>query len=82
MIKIKWKAGFEITMTNHCDGDILEHSFRLPSLKLYSNILHHSDFSSLFRTLESDTHIKVNSTHKKITNDTKITKGIYLIKSI
>ena len=31
-------AGFDITMKNHCDGDIFEHSFRLQSQKLCSNI--------------------------------------------
>ena len=31
-------AGFEITMKNHCDGDIFGHSFRLQSLKLCPNI--------------------------------------------
>ena len=34
----KYVSGFEITKKNHCDGEIFEHSFRLRSLKLCSNI--------------------------------------------
>ena len=34
----KNRSEFGITIKNHCDGDIFEHSFRLQSLKLFSNI--------------------------------------------
>ena len=52
------KAEFEITMENHYDGDIFEHSFRLVmeiylhSFRLAQIFLHHSDFSLLFCILK------------------------------